>query len=238
MRFLVIQDMETAYSRAMLNSLVRRSLIPEMVIEEDSANAEQHRELWAQRLRSVELGPSIAAQVERHKVKYAKVSNLNLSECEEVIKRERPDLLVLGGTRRIIKKNIFAIAPWGTLCSHPGLLPYMRGASSVAWSIQYDIQIGCSCIIIDEGIDTGRVVKTRTVPVYRKDSYEQIVERNIFYCTELMAEVVEMFAKADGPISGVPQDLSIGKAYPTMPPELLEKVKIKLANGNYGWFES
>jgi methionyl-tRNA formyltransferase len=145
---------------------------------------------------------------------------------------------VLGGTRRIIKKSIFSIPAWGALCSHPGLLPYMRGASSVAWSIQYDIQIGCSCIIIDEGIDTGRVIKTKTVPVYRKDTYEQIVERNILYCTELMAEVVEMFVKSDAPINGVPQDLSIGKTYPTMPPELLEKVRIKLANGNYGWFES
>jgi methionyl-tRNA formyltransferase len=113
----------------------------------------------------------------------------------------------------------------------------VRGAASPAWSIYKDIQVGASCIIIDKGIDTGPIIKTEIVPVYHGDTYDQIVERNIFFCGELMAEVLAMFKEKEGPISGEPQDLSVGKTYKVMPPELVAEVKAKLANGTYRWLQ-
>jgi methionyl-tRNA formyltransferase len=237
MRFIYPLDMEIPYGRIMLNILIERGLIPEIVIEEDSPGAEHHRNLFKDRLKGRCKAPSIASQVEKHGIRYEKVSDLNGPESREIISSAKPDLTVLGGTRNIIKKYIFSIPPWGTLCSHPGLLPEVRGAASPAWSIYHDIKVGCSCVIIDEGIDTGPVIKTKLVPVYQGDTYPEIVERNILFCGELMAEVVAMFKDKDGPIQGESQDLTMGKTYPTMPPDLVPEVIAKLENGSYRWFE-
>ncbi len=166
MRFVYPLDMENAYGQVMLNILLARGMAPEMVIEEDSPEAEDHRNRWTQRLAGRNLAPSVASQVDKYRLQYAKVANLSSHESERIIRDQEPDLIVIGGTIRLIKKNIFPIARWGTLVSHPGLLPHIRGVASVAWSIYEDINVGCSCIIVDEGIDTGPILKTRIVPVH------------------------------------------------------------------------
>jgi methionyl-tRNA formyltransferase len=237
LRFVYTLDKEVPYGQFMLKILLERDLVPEIVIEEESSQATRHRNIFLERLKDKNLPPSIDSQTKKYGINYAAVPSLNSSECEKILKKEAPDLMVSGGTIRIMKKNIFSIPLWGTLVSHPGVLPYVRGAASPAWSIYKDIQVGCSCIIIDEGIDTGPIIKSKIVPVYFGDTYEDVVERNIFYCGELMAEVVFMFKAKDQPIPGETQNLTIGDTYKVMPPELVEEVKAKLKNGTYRWMQ-
>jgi methionyl-tRNA formyltransferase len=235
MRYIYPLDMETMYGQIMLDRLLSRGLVPEMVIEEDSPRSAYHRKLWLDRTQGRELAPSIAYQVKKYQLPYARVEDLCSDQSEKIMRREKPDLTVVGGTRQIITKKIFSIAPYGTLISHPGLLPFIRGASGTAWSIYHDIQVAASCIIIDEQYDKGPVLETKIVPVYKGDSYEEVCERHIFACAELMADVVEKFKEKNGPIEGTPQDPAMGKTYKTIPAELVLEVKAKLSDGTYRW---
>lgn len=237
MRFVYLLDMEVPYGQVMLSILLDRGFVPELVIEEESPEAEHHRNLFLERLGGTALAPTIASQVQECNLRYARVRNLCDPEGEHLISQETPDLIALGGTRRLIKKNIFSIPAWGTLCSHPGLLPYVRGAASPAWSILHDIRVGCSCFIVDEGLDTGPVIKSKIVPVYGADTYADVVKRNIVYCGELMADVLQIFQEKGGPIPGARQDLSLGKTYRTMPADLVEVVRRKLKDKTYPWME-
>ena len=51
MRFVYPLDMEIPYGRMMLNILLERGLVPEIVIEEDSPGAKHHRKLFKERLK-------------------------------------------------------------------------------------------------------------------------------------------------------------------------------------------
>ena len=237
MRFVFPLDREAPYGQIMLKAILSRGFAPTVVIEEESPEAEHHRNLFLERLAGKELAPSIASQIETMGLRHALVSNLNGPESERIMKGEAPDLIVLGGTRRFIRRNIFSIPRWGTLCGHPGLLPDVRGAASPAWSILHDVPVGASVMIIDEGLDTGPIVKRKIVPVYEGDTYADVVERNLFSCADLMVEVLEMYERANGEIPVEPQDPSIGATYPTMPPELVKKVKARLADGRYKWLQ-
>lgn len=237
MKFIYSLDKEVAYGQFMLKILLEHELVPEMVIEEVSPRATRHRNIFLERLKGKKKPPSISSQVKKYGLDYTSVPSLSSLECEKILKKQTPDLVVSGGTISIMKKNVFSIPPWGTLVSHPGLLPSVRGAASPAWSIYKDIQVGCTCIIIDEGIDTGPIIKSKIVPVYFGDTYEDVIERNIIYCGELMAEVVSMFKQKNRPIAGEPQNLEIGETYKVMPPEIVEKVKAKLQNGTYRWVQ-
>jgi len=237
MRFIFPLDREVPYGQVMLEILINRGFIPEMVIEEESPQAEHHRNLFLGRLGNVDPAPSIATQVKKYGLRYSRVNSLCSQESERLIRQARPDIIALGGTRRLIKKHIFSIPPWGTLCSHPGLLPYIRGAASPAWSILLDVQVGCSCFIVDNGLDTGPVIKSKIVPVYFDDTYSEVVKRNIIYCGELMAEVLQLFAERGGPVTGEPQDLTLGETFRTMPPNLVQKVVDKLTDRTYVWLQ-
>ena len=119
------------------------------------------------------------------------------------------------------------------LNSHPGLLPEMRGSASVAWSIYHDVPIGCTCHFIEEGIDTGPIVNRREIPVHRGDTYELLCWKTLVLSGTLMAEAVKSWS--EGRLTATPQ----GEGRPALrnaPPEVLEMVYRKLAEGTYRHF--
>lgn len=83
--------------------------------------------------------------------------NLNSKELERFLISKNYDLGIQGGTG-IIKKNIFGKYKLGILNFHPGLLPNYRGCSAPEWQIYEGKKVYSTCHIIDEGIDTGKIV--------------------------------------------------------------------------------
>jgi methionyl-tRNA formyltransferase len=156
--------------------------------------------------------------------------NINGRRTRQILAALCPDLLVLGGTG-IIRQAVLDIPRLGTLNSHPGLLPELRGSASVAWAIYKDLPVGSTCHFIDRGIDTGPILIRRQLPVYRGETFERIHRRVLTLSGELMAEGLGMIAS--GEARPMPQDLSVGETLRVIPPELVVEVKNKLARGRY-----
>ena len=73
------------------------------------------------------------------------------------------DLFVVAGYPRIFKKELLGVPKLGTWNCHAGPVPEYRGGSPLNWQIidgKEDITI--SLLRMDEGIDTGPVIDTRT----------------------------------------------------------------------------
>lgn len=225
--FLVLK--EHPYGREMLRQLLLAGFEPALVVEEDSPVAAEEREKFYARLAGQPLPPTLAELLAGRSTARVDVPHHNRAECEAALRQAAPDLLVLGGTR-IIRPNIFTLAPHGALNAHPGLLPHVRGSASVAWSIYYDIPIGCTCHFIDADIDTGDIVGQRTLPVHRGDTYEKLVHATLGLAGELMVEAVRHFEA--GTLARTPQPQG-GATFRVMPPEMVEQVKAKLAAGTY-----
>jgi methionyl-tRNA formyltransferase len=232
MRYTFMVLKEHPYGREMLKQLLAAGLVPDLVIEEDSAVADEERSKFYERLAGQPLPPTFGEILAGRNVRRASVSHHNQEDCEALLRDEAPDLLVLGGTR-ILKPKIFRKARYATLNSHPGLLPEVRGSASVAWSIYHDVPIGCTCHFIEEGIDTGAIVRRRELPVRRGQRYEELVHATLVLAGTLMVEAVRDFAA--GKLSGAPQGPG-GNTYRVMPPELLAEVNRKLASGSYKHF--
>jgi methionyl-tRNA formyltransferase len=77
-----------------------------------------------------------------------------------------PELVVLGGTR-ILRPHLLAIPTRGTINAHPGLLPWLRGSSSVEWALYEDVAVGSTVHFVEVGIDTGPIILLRGLPVRR-----------------------------------------------------------------------
>jgi methionyl-tRNA formyltransferase len=226
--FLVLE--EHPYGREMLMQLMEAGHVPSAVIEETGPVADEEREKFLTRIRGHRVAPTFTQLLEGRGVPRHKVPQHNRRECREILAELKPDLGVLGGTR-IISKSVLMIPPDGMLNSHPGLLPEVRGSASVAWSIYYDIPIGCTCHFIDPNIDTGDIVVKRTIPVHRGDTYELLCWKTLVTAGTLMTEAVGMWKK--GEVPRTPQGESQLPTFRVPPPEVMEVVTRKLAEGTY-----
>jgi folate-dependent phosphoribosylglycinamide formyltransferase PurN len=228
--FLVLEG--HPFGREMLRQLLAAGFVPELLIEECSEVADQERAKFLARMRGFSIAPELAALVHGKPIRRLKVGDHNGAACEQALADSLPELVVLGGTR-VLKPRVFAHAQRGTLNAHPGLLPELRGAASVAWAIALDLPIGCTCHFIDAGVDTGPIVARRTLEVRRGASYEQLCHAATALAGALMTEAVG--AAARGALTATPQ-VGAGARYRNMDDGQLAAVKRKLADGHYAHF--
>ena len=229
--FLVLE--EHPYGREMLRILLQNDLVPSMIIQEVSNVGDEEREKFLARIKGQPVPPRLTELISGRKIPVYCVSNHNDETCRELLESDKPDLLVLGGTR-IIKPKILEIPRKSTVNSHPGLLPWLRGSASVGWALYKDLPQGATAHFIDPGIDTGDIIVSSKLPVYRHDSYESINYRIGILAGELMAEAVTSIKQGDTPRT--PQDPNVGETYRVIPDDLLEEGKLRLAEGRYSHF--
>lgn len=229
--FLVLQ--EHPYGREMLRILLSRGFQPDLVLAEDSPLADLERQKFLVRIAGQPEPPTLDGLLSGLNIPYGKVANHNDPACQSWLADLQPELLVLGGTR-ILRPPLLVIPRRGTVNAHPGLLPQLRGSSSVGWALYKDLPIGASTHFVEAGIDTGPIILRRPLAVYRSDTYERLVRRTLTLAGELMAETLALFAA--GEVTGTLQDPAAGETLRVIPPEALAQAKARLAQGRYSHF--
>lgn len=224
---------EHPYGREMLRILLESNLVPSMIIQEVSDVGDVEREKFLTRIAGQPVPPRLTQLISGRKIPVYCVSNHNDDSCKELLAADKPDVLVLGGTR-IIKTKILDVPRQSTVNSHPGLLPWLRGSASVGWALYKDLPQGASTHFVVPGIDTGDIIVSRQLPVYRHDSYESINYRIAILAGELMAEGLTFITNGEAPHT--PQDPEVGETYKVIPDNLLEEGKQRLAESRYSHF--
>jgi methionyl-tRNA formyltransferase len=229
--FLVLDD--HPYGREMLRILLEQGFRPGILIEEVSPLSEEEREKFLTRIAGEQIPPPVSDLVAGIAIRRHKVDDHNSGACRELLKAFGPEVVVLGGTR-IIQPHILALPSRGTVNAHPGLLPWLRGSSSVAWALYMDLPVGSTIHFVDRGIDTGAIIARRRLPIQRGMTYERIVRQTLTLSGELMAETLARFEAGD--VKAEPQDVTAGETLGVIPPELLEAAKAKLSSGSYSHY--
>jgi methionyl-tRNA formyltransferase len=229
--FLVLK--EHPYGREMLRILLERGHRPGLIVEEDSTVADEERGKFLTRIAGQPVPPTIAELVAGLDIPCHTVSSHNSPACLHTLRDYGPDIVVLGGTR-IIHPPVLAVPSQGTINAHPGLLPQLRGSSSVGWALYKDLPVGSTVHFVDAGIDTGPVLLRRHLQVYQGERYEQIVRRVLTLSGELVAEALTLVK--GGTARPSPQDTAAGETLRVIPPELLAVAKSRLAAGLYSHF--
>ena len=163
-----------------------------------------------------------------------KVNNFNGAQCEQLLKKIEPDLIILGGSR-IIRNNIIRIPKIGILNAHPALLPKYRGVDVIPWSIYHGDDIGVTIHFIDEGVDTGRIVAKKVIALQKGDTIERLMKRADELAGEMMSEIIYQLMKT-GHIQTMPQSKEAGKQFYrmslTMRQEAEQRLRQMIATSN------
>lgn len=229
--FLVLD--EHPYGRAMLEALLENDLIPSVIIQEVSGVGDLEREKFLARMAGQPIPPRLTELITGKKIPVYCVANHNDATSKDLLEENKPDILVLGGTR-IIKPHILETPLRATVNAHPGLLPWLRGSASVGWALYKDMPQGATVHFIDPGIDTGDIILRRELPVYHNDTYESLNYRIALLSATLMVEAIKFLEKGEAPRT--PQDRETGETFKVIPDEWLEEGKRRLAEGHYSHF--
>ena len=82
-------------------------------------------------------------------------------EFVNTLKSLNPDIIIVVAFGQILPKSILEIPPLGCINVHVSLLPKLRGAAPINWTIiNGDTKTGVTTMYMDEGLDTGDMILT------------------------------------------------------------------------------
>lgn len=83
-------------------------------------------------------------------------------EFIEKLKELNPELIVVVAYGQILRKNLLEIPKKGCVNVHVSLLPKLRGAAPINWTIiNGDSKTGVTTMFMDEGLDTGDIIMSK-----------------------------------------------------------------------------
>ena len=99
-------------------------------------------------------------------------------EVVAALKEAQVDLVCLAGFMRILSPVFVRAFPGRILNIHPALLPAFPGLDAQKQALDYGVKFtGCTVHIVDEGMDTGPIVRQAVVPVLDDDTVETLSAR-------------------------------------------------------------
>lgn len=123
------------------------------------------------------------------------VRSHNSPECMEIMKRLQPEVLVLRGCG-IIKKAVLDIPQIGTINPHYALLPAYRGMDVTEWCAIHGDPIAVSVHTVNQGVDTGVVLKSRRIPPASTDTTGTLRDKCAALAPVLISEALADIAKS------------------------------------------
>ena len=108
------------------------------------------------------------------------------------------DLIVSAHFQRILPVRIFNRARAGALNLHPSLLPKYRGMAPQHWPIILgDAETGVTVHRIDDGVDTGRIMRQVRIPLDPEIYIHELQIKFLAVYRSIMIEAVERLLSGD-----------------------------------------
>lgn len=105
-----------------------------------------------------------------------------------------PAFVVGAGFMKILGMPV--LERFTVLNTHPALLPSFPGAHGVRDALAYGVTItGCTCHVVDAGVDTGPIIAQRAVEVLAGDDESSLHERIKVHEREMLVDVVGRMAR-------------------------------------------
>jgi methionyl-tRNA formyltransferase len=126
-------------------------------------------------------------------------------EVAEELRGLEPEVQVVVAYGQIIPRAVFATPPLGTVNVHASLLPRHRGAAPIQWAIAAgDPVTGVTTMLIDEGLDTGPTLLSRSTPIGDDETSPALERRLARMGAEVLIETLR--GLAEGAVRPQPQD--------------------------------
>jgi methionyl-tRNA formyltransferase len=129
---------------------------------------------------------------QRHNIDYLHLVSINSSEFIETVKLKNIDLLVSMSFNQIFKADILRVPKIGVINCHAGKLPFYRGRNILNWALINDEkEFGITVHFVDEGIDTGDIIKQNVYKITDNDDYNSLLNVAYTECGNILYDAIK-----------------------------------------------
>jgi methionyl-tRNA formyltransferase len=156
-------------------------MVPEVVTQPDRPKG-----------RKLELTPSpVKEAAQRHGILVYQPERIRREDSIQHLRDLAPDAMVVVGYGQIIPQAVIDIAPLGIINVHASLLPELRGAAPIQWSIARGYKkTGVTTMRIDAGLDTGDMLLRWETPISPDETAIELSERLAEAGADLLVETL------------------------------------------------
>ena len=105
--------------------------------------------------------------------------------------------IVLAGFMRVLTPQFLDAYPGRVINIHPSLLPAFPGVDAAKQALDYGVKLtGCTVHFVDHGVDSGRIIAQRAVPIEPADDLSSLAARIHGVEHELFVNVLREIAAA------------------------------------------
>jgi len=127
---------------------------------------------------------------------------------EDVVESFRslnPDLAVVVAYGKLLPQNVLDIPPMGCVNMHASILPELRGAGPVQWSILNHMpETGVTAMYMSAGMDEGDIIEILKTPIDPMETGAELMSRLAQIAAQLSCDTIE--ALKSGTAVRIPQD--------------------------------
>lgn len=110
----------------------------------------------------------------------------------------QPDLVVSAGFMKLVGPAFLARFGGRTINTHPALLPSFPGIHGARDALAHGVKVtGATLFLVDEGVDTGRILAQEPVRVLPDDTVESLHERIKIVERQLLVDAVNEFSRGN-----------------------------------------
>ena len=137
--------------------------------------------------------PPTKLVAERHGIPVLQPEKLSKApEIVQAMQELKPDILVTVAFGQILKKNVLEMARFGVMNVHGSLLPKLRGAAPINWSIINGDKItGVTTMYSDPGVDTGMMLLKREMAITDDMDAESLAQAMSLVGADLLKETLK-----------------------------------------------
>lgn len=144
--------------------------------------------------------------------------NFKTNEGLEILQNLKPDICVVVAYGKILPKSILEVAKFGCINVHASILPKLRGASPIQWSIVTgEKETGVSIMQLDEGMDTGDVLSIEKCDILDSETHESLLVKLGEIGSKLLVKTLDDISQ--GKAVATPQDHSLATYAPIIKKE-------------------
>lgn len=114
------------------------------------------------------------------------------------LKEIKPDAIVVVAFGQILPERILNLPKYGCFNVHASLLPHLRGAAPIQWSvIDGEKESGVTIMFMEKGLDTGDMIAKTVVPLNEKETGGSLHDKLMIAGAKLLVETLPKIEQGD-----------------------------------------
>lgn len=142
--------------------------------------------------------PPVKVLAEANGIKVYQPTKMKDGTALEMLKEANPELCIVVAYGKILPKEILEYPKYGCINIHASLLPKLRGAAPIQWSIinGFD-KTGVTSMQMDEGLDTGDMLIMRDIEIGENMTAGELHDELSVLGASVLEETIDALLKGE-----------------------------------------